>query len=78
MNPVQSNRHLLDVNPRRLSMINAAHMSATGHSMHQRRTSIINYHQHRNSQLRKTSFTTSILTEREERGKLSIEDSYVP
>lgn len=61
MNPVLPNRHLLDVDPRRLSMINAASMSAAGHSIHQRRTSIINYHQRRNSQLRKASFTTSIL-----------------
>ncbi|CAF1103635.1 unnamed protein product [Adineta ricciae] len=61
MNPVLPSRHLLDVDPRRLSMINAANMSAAGHPIHQRRTSIINYHQHRNSQLRKSSFTTSIL-----------------
>ena len=54
-------RHFLDVDPRRLSIINAANMSATGVTLHQRRTSIVNYHQRRNSQLRKASFTTGIL-----------------
>jgi hypothetical protein len=56
-----TNRRLLDVDPRRLSIINAANMSATGVTIHQRRTSIVNYHQRRNSQLRKASFTTSTL-----------------
>jgi hypothetical protein len=58
---VTTNRHLLDVDPRRLSMINAANMTASGVTIHQRRTSIVNYHQRRNSQLRKSSFTTSTL-----------------
>ncbi|CAF1170847.1 unnamed protein product [Adineta steineri] len=61
INSSPANRHLLDVDPRRLSMINAANMTATGIAIHQRRTSIINYHQRRNSQLRKASFTTSTL-----------------
>ena len=56
-----TNRHFLDVDPRRLSMINAANMTAAGVTIHQRRTSIVNYHQRRNSQLRKASFTTSTL-----------------
>jgi len=56
-----TNRHFLDVDPRRLSMINAANMTTTGIIIHQRRTSIVNYHQRRNSQLRKSSFTTSTL-----------------
>ena len=54
-------RHFLDLDPRRLSILNAAHMTATGLSLHPRRTSIVNYHQRRNSQLRKASFTTSTL-----------------
>jgi hypothetical protein len=56
-----TNRQFLDVDPRRLSMINAANMTASGVTIHPRRTSIVNYHQRRNSQLRKTSFTTSTL-----------------
>ena len=54
-------RHFVGLNPRRLSILNAAHMTATGMTLHQRRTSIVNYHQRRNSQLRKSSFTTSTL-----------------
>ncbi len=56
-----NNLHFLDVDPRRLSMINAANMTATGFSISPRRTSIVNYYQRRNSQLRKSSFTTSVL-----------------
>jgi hypothetical protein len=58
MNSATPNRHFLDADPRRLSIIHAANMSATGF---QRRTSNVNYHQRRNSQLRKSSFTTSTL-----------------
>ncbi len=61
INSATTNRQLLDVDPRRLSMINAANMTSTGIPIHQRRTSIVNYHQRRNSQLRKSSFTTSTL-----------------
>ncbi|CAF0926851.1 unnamed protein product [Rotaria sordida] len=57
-----TNRHFLDVDPRRLSIINAANMTSAGVSIHQRRTSIVNYYQRRNSQLRKASFTTSTLS----------------
>lgn len=56
-----TNRHLFDVDPRRLSIINATNTTSSGVAMHQRRTSIVNYHQRRNSQLRKASFTTSTL-----------------
>ncbi len=59
--PPIPNRHFFDVDPRRLSMINAANMTATGISIHQRRASIINYYQRRNSQLRKGSLTASTL-----------------
>lgn len=52
-------RHLFDIDPRRLSLINAANMAASGVTIHQRRTSVVNQHQRRNSQLRKSSFTTS-------------------
>jgi hypothetical protein len=58
---IPTNRHFLDVDPRRLSIINATNMTASGVIIHQRRTSIVNYHQRRNSQLRKSSFTTSTL-----------------
>ncbi len=62
MNSATPNSHyFLDINPRRVSIINAANMTAAGLSISQRRTSIVNYHQRRNSQLRKSSFTTSIL-----------------
>ncbi|CAF2536247.1 unnamed protein product [Rotaria sp. Silwood2] len=57
-----TNRHLFDVDPRRLSIINAANITSAGVTIHQRRTSIVNYYQRRNSQLRKASFTTSTLT----------------
>ncbi|CAF4631437.1 unnamed protein product, partial [Rotaria socialis] len=52
---------LLDVDSHRLSIGNAANINVTGVSNHQRRTSIVNHHQRRNSQLRKASFTTSTL-----------------
>ncbi len=57
-----TNRRLLDVDPHRLSVINAANMTASGIGIHQRRTSIVNHHhQRRNSQLRKASFAASTL-----------------
>ncbi|CAF2072300.1 unnamed protein product, partial [Rotaria magnacalcarata] len=52
---------LLDVDSHRLSIGNAANINASGVSNHQRRTSIVNHHQRRNSQLRKASFATSTL-----------------
>jgi hypothetical protein len=57
-----NNRHLLDADPHRLSIVNAANMNAASiAAIHQRRASIVNHHQRRNSQLRKASFTTSTL-----------------
>jgi hypothetical protein len=56
-----TNRRLLDVDPHRLSAVNSANMSVSGVTIHQRRSSIVNHHQRRNSQLRKASFTTSTL-----------------
>ncbi|CAF4484082.1 unnamed protein product [Rotaria socialis] len=56
-----ANHHLFDADPRRLSITNTANTTSTGVAIHQRRTSIINYYQRRNSQLRKSSFTTSTL-----------------
>jgi len=56
-----TNRRLLDVDPHRLSIVNSPNMNVSGVSIHQRRTSIVNHHQRRNSQLRKASFTTSTL-----------------
>ncbi len=61
MNSTTPNHHFRDIDPRRISIINAANMTAAGLAIHQRRTSIVNYYQRRNSQLRKSSFTTSIL-----------------
>ncbi|CAF2045480.1 unnamed protein product [Rotaria magnacalcarata] len=58
---VTANHHLFDVDPRRLSIISTANTTSTGVTIHQRRTSIVNYYQRRNSQLRKSSFTTSTL-----------------
>lgn len=58
---VSTNHHTLDVDPRRLSIINATNITSAGVAIHQRRTSIVNYYQRRNSQLRKSSFTTSTL-----------------
>ncbi|CAF3785168.1 unnamed protein product [Rotaria sordida] len=69
-----TNRHFLDVDPRRLSIINAANMTSAGVSIHQRRTSIVNYYQRRNSQLRKASFTTSTLPETNEPNRIMIDE----
>ncbi|CAF3534888.1 unnamed protein product [Rotaria socialis] len=59
---ITANHHLFDADPRRLSITNTANTTSTGVAIHQRRTSIINYYQRRNSQLRKSSFTTSTLS----------------
>jgi hypothetical protein len=56
-----TNRRLLDVDPHRLSIVNSPNMNVSGVSIHQRRTSTANLHPRRNSQLRKSSFTTSTL-----------------
>jgi len=56
-----TNRRLLDVDPHRLSMVNPTNINVSGVSIHQRRTPNVNHHQRRNSQLRKSSFTTSTL-----------------
>lgn len=56
-----TNRRLLDVDPHRLCIVNSPNMNVSGVSIHQRRTSIVNHHQRRNSQLRKSSFTASTL-----------------
>ena len=57
-----TNRRLLDVDPHRLSIINPSpNINVSGLTIHQRRTSIVNPYQRRNSQLRKASFTTSTL-----------------
>ena len=59
--PPDDTRRLLDADPCRLSMNNTLNISPAGAAIHQRRISIVNQHQRRNSQLRKASFTTSIL-----------------
>ena len=56
-----ASRHLLGVDLYHLSLIDATNNNSTGFTMYQHRTSIINYHQRRNSQLRKSSFTISTL-----------------
>ncbi|CAF1421311.1 unnamed protein product [Adineta ricciae] len=57
-----ANRYLLDADPRRLSTVNTTNTNISGANLHQRRTSIVNHHhQRRNSQLRKSSFSTSTL-----------------
>ena len=59
MESTERNFHFYQtVDPHRLSIVNNLHISST---TNQRRTSIVNHQQRRNSQLRKTSFTTSIL-----------------
>ncbi|UJR38378.1 hypothetical protein I4U23_031048 [Adineta vaga] len=60
--PISANRYLLDADPRRLSIVNTPNTNLSGGNIPQRRTSIVNHnHQRRNSQLRKSSFTTSTL-----------------
>jgi hypothetical protein len=54
-----TNRRLLDVDPHCLSVVNPTNMNASGVSIHQRRASIVN--QRRNSQLRKGSFTSTLV-----------------
>ena len=54
-------RRSFDVDPHRFSIVNPVNTNVSGVSIHQRRTSVVNHHQRRNSQLRKTSFTTSTL-----------------
>jgi hypothetical protein len=56
-----TNRRLLETDPSRLSIVNPMNMNVSGVNIHPRRTSILNHHQRRNSQLRKASFTTSTL-----------------
>ncbi|CAF0874923.1 unnamed protein product [Rotaria sp. Silwood1] len=58
---ITANDCLLDVDSHLLSIGNALNINVSGVSNHQRRTSIVNLHQRRNSQLRKASFTTSTL-----------------
>jgi hypothetical protein len=56
-----ANRHAIETDPSRLLIVSPLNMNVSGVSIHQRRTSIVNHHQRRNSQLRKASFTTSTL-----------------
>jgi hypothetical protein len=56
-----TDRRSIEGDPSRLPIVNPLHMNVSGVSVHQHRTSIVNHHQRRNSQLRKTSFTTSTL-----------------
>lgn len=56
-----SNRQALDPESHRFVTLNSTNVSTSSATIHQRRTSIVNHHQRRNSQLRKASFTTSIL-----------------
>jgi hypothetical protein len=57
-----TNRRSFDIDSHRLSIVNPMNMNVSGvSSIYQRRTSTVNHHQRRNSQLRKGSFTTSTL-----------------